>query len=374
MKAYQIKVTVKGAKPPVWRRMIIPAGITFSQFSAMINEAMQWSGYHLYSFEFTKLGLCFEELEDDWNVGFMETLEAREYRIDSYMDIQKSFTYIYDFGDDWKHTVTVEKVIDDYQEDGARVIKFKGNGFPEDCGGIWGYYELLERLEDPNDPEYEMLSEWYENMNPEEYDMDVVNQILRDLEMEGNAKVPDLQEEADVLLVVDMQNDFIDGALGTKEAQEIVAKVDKKIEEFDGVILFTQDTHGENYLDTQEGKNLPVSHCIRGTKGWEIHPVIAKWIEREECVIEKDAFGSPELAAMLTMMSLDVKIKSITLVGLCTDICVISNAILLKSFMPEVPVIVDASCCAGVTPESHENALRAMEVCQVSVENRGTER
>lgn len=368
MKAYQIKVAIKGAKPPVWRRMLIPAGITFSQLSAMINEAMQWCGYHLYSFEFTKLGLCFEEIDDDWDMGFMEILEAREHKIDSYMEVQKSFTYTYDFGDDWKHAITVEKVIDDYDQDCARVIKFKGNGFPEDCGGVWGYYELLERLEDPDDPEYEMLSEWYENMNSEEYDMDVVNQCLYDLGMCDTVGVPDLPEETDVLLVIDMQNDFIDGALGTKEAQAIVAKVDEKIEGFRGLILFTQDTHSEDYLETQEGKNLPVSHCIRGTKGWEIHPVIAKWVEREECVLEKDAFGSPELAAMLTMMSVDVKVKSITLIGLCTDICVISNAMMLKSFMPEVPLIVDASCCAGVTPESHENALRAMEVCQIKVE------
>lgn len=369
MRAYQIKVTMKGSKPPVWRRMLIPAGITFQQLSNMINTAMEWGGYHLYSFDFTKLGIYFQEKTDDWDMmsfGSTETLDAAEYQIDSYMESQKSFTYIYDFGDDWKHVITVENVIEDYDDNCARVIKFKGNSFPEDCGGLWGYYELMETLADSDDPEYENALEWYENMCPEEYDMDVINERLYDL---GTGGVVEYLKDTDVLIVVDMQNDFIDGALGTKEAQAIVSNVDKKIEEFEGFVLFTKDTHDEKYMETQEGKNLPVPHCIRGTKGWEIHPSIAKWVEREEIVIEKAGFGSPDLAAMLSMMNQDIKIKSITLVGVCTDICVISNAMLLKSFMPEVPIIVDASCCAGVTPESHENALKAMEVCQIKIEN-----
>lgn len=365
MKAYQIKVTVKGSKPPVWRRMIIPAGITFDQFSNMINEAMEWSGYHLYSFTFSKLGVCFEKIDEEWDIDDEKALESREYQIDDFMESQKSFMYTYDFGDDWEHTITVEKVIEDYDQDCAQVIKFKGNSFPEDCGGVWGYEDLQEILEDPEHPEYEMMSEWFENMSPGEYDMDAINEILYDL---GTGERIELPEETDVLIVVDMQNDFIDGTLGTKEAQAIVPKVVKKIEEFEGLLLFTKDTHEENYLETQEGRNLPVKHCIRGTEGWELHPDIAKWVEREELVTEKAGFGSTELSAMLGMFSMDVKVNSITLVGLCTDICVISNAIMLKSFVREVPIIVDASCCAGVTPESHENALRAMEMCQITVE------
>ncbi|MDD3360847.1 MAG: cysteine hydrolase [Hespellia sp.] len=177
----------------------------------------------------------------------------------------------------------------------------------------------------------------------------------------------DLPEETDVLLVIDMQNDFIDGALGTEEAKAIVPKVAGRIEDFEGLVLFTQDTHEDDYLETQEGKNLPVKHCIRDTQGWEIHPEIAKWVEREETVIEKPTFGSAQLAGMLGMMNSDIQINSVTLVGLCTDICVISNAMLLKAFMPEVPIIVDASCCAGVTPESHRTALQAMKACQIEV-------
>lgn len=197
-----------------------------------------------------------------------------------------------------------------------------------------------------------MISEKGWNINMKEYQMQ---------EME----VP---EEESIMIVVDMQNDFIDGALGTGEAQAIVPKINEKIAGFEGLVLFTQDTHDEDYLETQEGKNLPVKHCICGTKGWEIHPTLAKWIEREEYVIQKSTFGSPGLASLLNRVSMETRVKSIVLVGVCTDICVISNAMLLKSFMPEIPVIVDASCCAGVTPESHENALQAMKMCQIVVE------
>lgn len=364
MKAYQIKVTVKDSKPPVWRRMMIPAGITFQVFSAMINEAMEWCGYHLYNFTFSKLGVCFEEEIDDFEYGNMERLEAGESVIDSYLEGQKSFTYCYDFGDNWIHTITVEDIVDDYDQLCAQVVKYKGDSFPEDCGGIWGYYELMETLANPKDPEYENMKEWYEDAFPGEYDMDVINDMLYDL---GMGDTMDLPEETDVLLVIDMQNDFIDGALGTEEAKAIVPKVAGRIEAFEGLVLFTQDTHEDDYLETQEGKNLPVKHCIRDTQGWEIHPEIANWVEREETVIEKPTFGSAELAAMLGMMSSDIQINSVTLVGLCTDICVISNAMLLKAFMPEVPIIVDASYCAGVTPESHRTALQAMKACQIEV-------
>jgi nicotinamidase-related amidase len=170
-----------------------------------------------------------------------------------------------------------------------------------------------------------------------------------------------------VLVVVDMQNDFIDGALGTKEAAAIVDNVRKKIEGFEGTVLFTRDTHYEDYMDTQEGSNLPVPHCIKGTKGWEIREELEALRTTE--AIDKVTFGSSKLPEVLHKMHEENPIESITFVGLCTDICVISNVMVTKAFLPEVPIIVDAACCAGVTPESHKNALDAMKVCQVKVEN-----
>ena len=168
-----------------------------------------------------------------------------------------------------------------------------------------------------------------------------------------------------ILVVVDMQNDFIDGALGTKEAVAIVTNVVEKIKSFDGdKIIFTRDTHEENYMETQEGKNLPVPHCIRGTQGWELNPEI-EGLRKEEAV-DKPSFGSMELASYLKELD---DVESIEFVGLCTDICVISNVMITKAALPEVPVIVDASCCAGVTPESHKNALEAMKMCQVKIIN-----
>lgn len=168
-----------------------------------------------------------------------------------------------------------------------------------------------------------------------------------------------------VLVVVDMQKDFIDGALGTKEAQAIVPRVVEKIENFDGRVFATRDTHTEQYLQTEEGRHLPVVHCVKGTDGWQLHPAIAALLSRQP--VDKPTFGSTELAEQLVRCHAGQAIESITLVRLCTDICVISNALLLKAFLPEVPIAVDAACCAGVTPESHENALRAMEMCQISV-------
>ena len=168
-----------------------------------------------------------------------------------------------------------------------------------------------------------------------------------------------------ILLVIDMQNDFIDGALGTPEAVDIVPKVREKIRNFDGTVLFTRDTHGENYMETQEGKNLPVPHCIRGTEGWQIRPELEELRVTEP--IDKGTFGSDELGKILRDLNDEDPIGTITVIGLCTDICVISNALLAKAFLPEVPIEVDASCCAGVTPESHENALKAMASCQIRI-------
>ena len=170
-----------------------------------------------------------------------------------------------------------------------------------------------------------------------------------------------------ILLVIDMQNDFIDGALGTPEAVAIVDKVEEKIKSFPGRVIFTRDTHEENYMETQEGGNLPVPHCIRDSQGWQIREELEKL--RTEPAVDKPTFGSQALGELLLQLDKEEKIESITLVGLCTDICVISNALLAKAFLPEVPITVDASCCAGVTPESHKTALSAMKMCQIQVEN-----
>lgn len=170
-----------------------------------------------------------------------------------------------------------------------------------------------------------------------------------------------------ILIVVDMQNDFIDGVLGTKEAVSIVPGAVRKIREFSGKVFFTRDTHEENYMDTQEGRNLPVPHCIRNTSGWEIRPELEAL--RKETPIDKVTFGSTELGELLKAEDRKEKIESVTLIGLCTDICVISNALLIKAFLPETEIIVDAACCAGVTPKSHRTALEAMKACQIKVIN-----
>lgn len=173
-----------------------------------------------------------------------------------------------------------------------------------------------------------------------------------------------------VLVVVDMQNDFIDGALGTLEAQAIVGKVVDKVKGFDGLVSFTQDTHFDDYLETQEGRLLPVKHCILDSHGWELADAVADALEGKTTeAFTKNTFGSTTLGSWLAMMAGGVGIDEVVLVGLCTDICVISNALLVKAFLPGVKVTVDAACCAGVTPESHENALRAMRMCQVNIEN-----
>lgn len=170
-----------------------------------------------------------------------------------------------------------------------------------------------------------------------------------------------------VLVVVDMQNDFIDGALGTEMAQAIVPNVIEKIKNFDGLVLATRDTHFDNYMDTQEGHNLPVPHCIKGTEGYAIKKEIAELIKTEP--IDKPTFGSVDLGKKIVALNAKESIESVTLIGLCTDICVISNAMVIKAFMPELPIIVDAKCCAGVTEESHNTALNAMKACQIKVEN-----
>ena len=166
-------------------------------------------------------------------------------------------------------------------------------------------------------------------------------------------------------VVVDMQKDFIDGSLGTKEAQEMLPRMAERLAEIqarkDTDIIFTMDTHGSDYLETQEGKKLPVQHCIKGTDGWQIAEVLQEFAENAVAIVEKPSFGYTgwqEIAAGY---------DEITLGGLCTDICVISNAMLLKAFFPEIRLRIDSTCCAGVTAESHNNALQSMKMCQMDI-------
>ena len=171
-----------------------------------------------------------------------------------------------------------------------------------------------------------------------------------------------------ILIVIDMQNDFIDGALGTGEAVSIVEAVKEKIRSYpSGDVMVTMDTHGENYLETQEDRMLPVVHCIRGTEGWKIRADVAALLG-DARVFKKPSFGSMRLAEVLKKLSREEEIE-LELIGLCTDICVVSNALLLKAAMPEVRISVDASCCAGVTPEKHRAALETMRSCQICVVN-----
>lgn len=167
------------------------------------------------------------------------------------------------------------------------------------------------------------------------------------------------------LVVVDMQRDFINGSLGTREAQTVLPRVVSKVSSFDGEVVCTMDTHGPDYLSTQEGRLLPVEHCIAGTPGWEIPPELSDVLDsRRARRYMKGTFGSVELAQDLVTKDVD----SVEVVGLCTDICVVSNAMLLKAYLPEVTISVDASCCAGTNPERHRAALETMRSCQVRVD------
>lgn len=170
-----------------------------------------------------------------------------------------------------------------------------------------------------------------------------------------------------ILVIIDMQKDFVDGSLGTKEAQAIIPAVKDKIENFDGEIIFTMDTHTEDYLNTQEGKKLPVSHCIKGTPGHEIIEELQPYTKKALAIFEKETFGSRKLGSFLRELHKEKEIESIEFIGLCTDICVVSNALLVKAFLPEVSIIVDSNCCAGVTPEKHESALETMRSCQIEI-------
>lgn len=173
------------------------------------------------------------------------------------------------------------------------------------------------------------------------------------------------------LIVVDMQNDFVTGSLGSSQAQAIVPNVKSKIEEYrknGDKVIFTRDTHSEDYLETMEGKCLPVPHCILGTQGYNI---VDGLYDEEDSFVNKNTFGVMYWGFLLEDYNLGPLPDSIELIGLCTDICVVSNALILKSELPEIPITVDASCCAGVTEESHKAALLTMKMCQINVINEG---
>ena len=169
------------------------------------------------------------------------------------------------------------------------------------------------------------------------------------------------------LIVVDMQKDFVDGALGTDEAVAIVPNVVKKIECFEGEIFATLDTHFENYMQTAEGKNLPVPHCIKGTDGWKINENVGAALNNKGYTpVEKPTFGSAALPGLIAEAAGE-EAFDIEVIGLCTDICVVSNVLLLKANFHEVPITVDAACCAGVTPDKHDAALETLRSCQIRV-------
>ncbi len=200
-----------------------------------------------------------------------------------------------------------------------------------------------------------------------------------------------------VLIVVDMQNDFITGVLGNKECREVVPCVVKKTEaslKAGDTVVFTRDTHDDAYMDSEEGKNLPVKHCIEGSEGWEIIPELKALLDGSEqveagaflpwsgkalkeggvCIADKPIFGSTKLGELLKSLAAEEEPSlqtgrdlQIELIGVCTDICVISNALLMKAYLPNAHIKVDAACCAGVTPESHRTALEAMKACHIEV-------
>ncbi len=171
-----------------------------------------------------------------------------------------------------------------------------------------------------------------------------------------------------LLVVIDMQEDFTYGALHNDEAIAVIPKVVEKVKNYDGMVVFTRDTHTPEYMDTQEGRKLPVVHCVKDTRGWEIVEPLQKLVDENHYkVFDKPAFGSVELMQAVVLKDCYSKLEEIELVGVCTDICVISNAMLLKNALPEVTIKVDSSCCAGVSVESHKTALEAMKACHIEV-------
>ena len=176
-----------------------------------------------------------------------------------------------------------------------------------------------------------------------------------------------------MLIAIDLQKDFTTGVLGNAECDKAADKAAERIAAFrretpDTPVIFTLDTHTEDYMNTQEGKNLPVVHCVRGTDGWKLDERIEVVRAEGDIMVEKPAFGSAELPAVIRKAAGGKDIEEIEFIGVCTDICVISNAMIVKAAFPEVPIVINSECCAGVTPQSHENALSAMAVCQMKIE------
>ena len=198
MKAYQLKITIKDSHPPIWRRLIVPAGLSFSQLSLILNTTMGWSGYHMSNYTFGQLKV---ELDDDFDEENVfeyldfEVLDAANHIIDEYLDEVKTFTYTYDFGDDWRHQIKVEKIITDYEFRYPQVIKYKGQTPFEDCGGIWGYYELLDTLAHPESPDYEETKAWTEAQFVEEYDLDFINSQLKLMKLTNRKSKPMTRSE-----------------------------------------------------------------------------------------------------------------------------------------------------------------------------------
>ena len=193
MKAYQLKITIKNSHPPIWRRVIVPGGLSFSQLTLVINTAIGWCGYHCSSYTFGKLGI---RLDDDYDeddaLDFAEynVLDASKYIIDEFLDSVSSFSYEYDFGDDWEHLILIEKTIDDYDQKYPQVLKYRENTPYEDCGGIWGYYDLLRTLEDPNAPNHAAMKAWVDDQEGNEYDLDSVNEELRHMKLTKRKSKP----------------------------------------------------------------------------------------------------------------------------------------------------------------------------------------
>ena len=195
MKAYQMKIMIKHSHPPIWRRFTVPAGLTFSQLSFILNEVMGWNGGHLSQFEFYHMGVVIEEDPDDMDWLDKELLDATETRIDPFMDSENWFNYIYDFGDYWEHRVEIEKIITDYDMDYPIVLKYKGNTPYEDCGGIYDYYHLLEVLENPENKEYSYWKDWVDELPYEEYDLEQVNKQLTQYSLSKKKHEPMSQNE-----------------------------------------------------------------------------------------------------------------------------------------------------------------------------------
>lgn len=187
MKAYQLKIQIKNSHPPIWRRVVVPSGITFEGLAEILNITMGWIGYHLHSFEFFHSGISVEMKSDELNFFEdmnSESLDEQETVIDTFLERENIFTYIYDFGDFWEHKVTVEKVIEDYEYSYAQVLKYKGETPYEDCGGIYGYYEMQDILSNPKHPQYKQTKEWVEEQFTQKYDLEGINEVLSELEDE----------------------------------------------------------------------------------------------------------------------------------------------------------------------------------------------